>query len=51
MQFVLLIGAKLQHVIATLALEAANVPGAYVGQTLRPRDGLVDHRYSSPFCT
>ncbi|KAG0609333.1 hypothetical protein M758_8G176400 [Ceratodon purpureus] len=38
--FVLLIGAKLQYVVATLALEAANVPGAYVGHVLRPRDEL-----------
>lgn len=37
---VLVIGAKLQYVVATLALEAAHAPAAYVGTLLRPRDEL-----------
>lgn len=37
---VLFIGAKLQYVVATLAMEVADAPGAYVGQLLRPRDEL-----------
>ncbi|KAG0629654.1 hypothetical protein M758_1G119500 [Ceratodon purpureus] len=37
---VLVIGAKLQHVVATLAIENAAVPGAFVGQLMQPRDQL-----------
>lgn len=37
MQLVLLVGMKLQHVIATLALENAVI---YPGAKLRPRDDL-----------
>ncbi|EOY12910.1 Seven transmembrane MLO family protein isoform 2 [Theobroma cacao] len=37
---VLLVGAKLQHVIATLALENASITGFYTGAKLRPRDEL-----------
>lgn len=37
---VLVIGAKLQHVVTTLAIENAAVPGAYVGQLMQPRDQL-----------
>ncbi|KAG0504462.1 hypothetical protein KC19_N030600 [Ceratodon purpureus] len=37
---VLAIGAKLQYVVATLALEAADVPGAFVSQMLKPRNEL-----------
>ncbi|XP_017980703.1 PREDICTED: MLO-like protein 11 [Theobroma cacao] len=37
---VLLVGAKLQHVIATLALENASITGCYTGAKLRPRDEL-----------
>jgi len=39
-QLVLVIGAKLQYVVSTLALEVADAPGAYVGHLLRPRDEL-----------
>lgn len=39
-QLVLLVGMKLQHVIATLALENAVITGSYPGAKLRPRDGL-----------
>ncbi|XVF70326.1 hypothetical protein PTKIN_Ptkin11bG0152900 [Pterospermum kingtungense] len=37
---VLLVGAKLQHVIATLALENAGITGYFAGAKLRPRDEL-----------
>ncbi|GMN44772.1 hypothetical protein TIFTF001_013968 [Ficus carica] len=37
---VLLIGAKLQHIIATLALENAGITGLHEGPKLRPRDDL-----------
>ncbi|PRQ31339.1 hypothetical protein RchiOBHm_Chr5g0034381 [Rosa chinensis] len=37
---VLLVGMKLQHVIATLALENAGISGSYPGAKLRPRDDL-----------
>ncbi|MBA0708495.1 hypothetical protein Golax_023606 [Gossypium laxum] len=37
---VLLVGAKLQHVIATLALETADMTGYVTGAKLRPRDEL-----------
>lgn len=40
MQLVLLVGAKLQHVIATLALENAGITGYFAGAKLRPRDEL-----------
>lgn len=38
MQLVLLVGAKLQHVIATLALESAGL--SEFGGRLKPRDDL-----------
>ncbi|EFJ04206.1 hypothetical protein SELMODRAFT_49897, partial [Selaginella moellendorffii] len=31
---------KLQHIIATLALENAGIRGRYIGQALKPRDNL-----------
>ncbi|KAF5728320.1 MLO-like protein 11 [Tripterygium wilfordii] len=37
---VLLVGAKLQHIIATLALENAGITGYFAGTKLRPRDEL-----------
>lgn len=37
---VLLVGAKLQHVIATLALETAGLTGHSMGAKLKPRDDL-----------
>ncbi|KAG5546271.1 hypothetical protein RHGRI_018446 [Rhododendron griersonianum] len=37
---VLLVGAKLQHVIATLALESAAITGYFNEAKLTPRDGL-----------
>lgn len=37
---VLIIGMKLQHVIATLALEHSGVNGPFVGVLLKPRDQL-----------
>ncbi|XP_057513555.1 MLO-like protein 11 [Actinidia eriantha] len=37
---VLLVGAKLQHIIATLALESAAITGYYSGAKLKPRDDL-----------
>ncbi|XP_068639914.1 MLO-like protein 11 [Aristolochia californica] len=37
---VLLVGTKLQHVIATLALENAGVTGFFRGSSLKPRDDL-----------
>ncbi|KAL7103605.1 hypothetical protein ACP275_08G190000 [Erythranthe tilingii] len=37
---VLLVGAKLQHVIATLALESAGITGSFSGPKFRPRDEL-----------
>lgn len=37
---VLLVGAKLQHVIATLALENAGISGSFAEQNLKPRDEL-----------
>ncbi|KAJ8772180.1 hypothetical protein K2173_027357 [Erythroxylum novogranatense] len=37
---VLLVGAKLQHVIATLAIENAGITGYFVGAKLKPRDDL-----------
>lgn len=39
-QLVLLVGTKLQHVIATLALESAEVTGFVSGAKLKPRDEL-----------
>lgn len=39
-QLVLLVGAKLQHVIATLALETAGLTGHSLGAKLTPRDSL-----------
>ncbi|KAG5546273.1 hypothetical protein RHGRI_018446 [Rhododendron griersonianum] len=40
MKLVLLVGAKLQHVIATLALESAAITGYFNEAKLTPRDGL-----------
>lgn len=40
MQLVLLVGTKLQHVIATLAIENAGITGFFAGAKLRPRDDL-----------
>ncbi|KAG2694442.1 hypothetical protein I3760_08G144500 [Carya illinoinensis] len=37
---VLLVGTKLQHVIATLTLENAGITGFFTGAKLRPRDDL-----------
>lgn len=37
---VLLVGTKLQHVIATLALENAGITGYFTGSRLKPRDDL-----------
>lgn len=37
---VLLVGTKLQHVIATLALESAGITGSLISSRLKPRDGL-----------
>ncbi|OVA13237.1 Mlo-related protein [Macleaya cordata] len=37
---VLLVGTKLQHIIATLALENAGITGFSTGMKLRPRDDL-----------
>lgn len=37
---VLLVGTKLQHVIATLALESAGITGLITGTKLKPRDEL-----------
>ncbi|KAK8968189.1 MLO-like protein 11 [Platanthera guangdongensis] len=37
---VLLVGTKLQHVIATLALESAGITGSLFSSSLKPRDGL-----------
>ncbi|XP_031105439.1 MLO-like protein 14 isoform X1 [Ipomoea triloba] len=37
---VLLVGTKLQHVIATLALESAGITGYFQGAKLKPRDEL-----------
>ncbi|XP_012084932.1 MLO-like protein 11 isoform X2 [Jatropha curcas] len=37
---VLLVGAKLQHVIATLVLENAGITGYFAGTKLKPRDDL-----------
>ncbi|XVF78283.1 hypothetical protein PTKIN_Ptkin14bG0119300 [Pterospermum kingtungense] len=37
---VLIVGAKLQHVITTLALENAEITGYFTGTKLRPRDEL-----------
>ncbi|PWA56126.1 MLO-like protein 11 [Artemisia annua] len=39
-QLVLLLGAKLQHVIATLALESAGITGYFTEARLKPRDEL-----------
>lgn len=39
-QLVLLVGAKLQHVIATLTLENAGITGYFMGTKLKPRDDL-----------
>lgn len=33
-------GTKLQHVIATLALESAGITGSFSGSKLKPRDDL-----------
>lgn len=40
MQLVLLVGTKLQHIIATLALESAGIPEFFPGAKLKPRDEL-----------
>ncbi|XP_022717086.1 MLO-like protein 14 isoform X2 [Durio zibethinus] len=40
MQLVILVGAKLQHVIAILALENAGITGYLSGAKLRPQDEL-----------
>lgn len=40
MQLVLLVGTKLQHVIATLTLESAGLSGFFTGTKLKPRDDL-----------
>ncbi|KAF8413895.1 hypothetical protein HHK36_001890 [Tetracentron sinense] len=37
---VLLVGTKLQHIIATLALENAGITGFFTGTKLKPRDDL-----------
>ncbi|KAF2314321.1 hypothetical protein GH714_025376 [Hevea brasiliensis] len=37
---VLLVGTKLQHVIATLSLESAGITGYFAGTKLKPRDDL-----------
>ncbi|KAH9617891.1 hypothetical protein KSS87_007842 [Heliosperma pusillum] len=37
---VLLVGTKLQHVIATLTLESAGATGFFTGRRLKPRDDL-----------
>ncbi|PPR94882.1 hypothetical protein GOBAR_AA25793 [Gossypium barbadense] len=39
-QFVLLVGAKLQNVMATLTLESAGITGYFTGTKLTPRDEL-----------
>lgn len=39
-QAVLVIGTKLQHVVATLALENRGVHGPFIGVLLKPRDQL-----------
>ncbi|KAJ0774256.1 hypothetical protein HanOQP8_Chr03g0109461 [Helianthus annuus] len=39
-QLVLLLGVKLQHVIATLALESAAITGYFTKARLKPRDEL-----------
>ncbi|CAN0915533.1 MLO-like protein 11 [Linum grandiflorum] len=39
-QLVLLVGTKLQHVIATLTLENAGISGYFAGAKLKPRDDL-----------
>lgn len=39
-QAVLVIGTKLQHVVATMALEKRGVHGPYIGVLLKPRDQL-----------
>ena len=39
-QLVLLVGTKLQHVIATLALESAGITGYVAEPRLKPRDEL-----------
>ena len=39
-QAVLVIGTKLQHVVATLALENTGVHGPFIGVLLKPRDQL-----------
>ncbi|GAB2230753.1 hypothetical protein Drorol1_Dr00015039 [Drosera rotundifolia] len=40
LQLVLLIGTKLQHVIATLTLESVGISGFFIGTKLKPRDDL-----------
>ena len=40
MQLVLLVGMKLQHIIATLALENTGITGSRREAKLRPRDDL-----------
>lgn len=40
MQLVLLVGAKLQNIVATLALESVNTNEYYSEPTLQPRDEL-----------
>ncbi|CAI9787737.1 unnamed protein product [Fraxinus pennsylvanica] len=37
---VLFVGAKLQHIIATLALESAGLSGVFAGPRIKPRDEL-----------
>lgn len=36
----MLVGTKLQHVVAQLALEVVEPTGPFVGTQLKPRDGL-----------
>lgn len=40
MQLVLLLGAKLQNIIATLVLESVGANGFFAGERLKPRDEL-----------
>ncbi|KAF3771535.1 MLO-like protein 14 [Nymphaea thermarum] len=40
LQLVLLVGTKLQHVIATLALENAGITGSFKSYKVKPRDDL-----------
>lgn len=40
LQFVLSVAAKLQHIIATLALGSARIGGGFAGPRIKPRDEL-----------